>query len=182
MNLSEIETLVEKNEIDQLVIEFTPYIVSFSRRFALINYDYEDIMQECYIALISCISKYQLDKKSFVSFGISSIKNHIYNLLREQRRSYKDMEIKYLEDKLKFILSDNKTSEDQVIELESKMILQNAMLKLTVKELLLIDYIYYQNKTLSQYARINMIPYSLARSKKRTILEKIRNELIYYEN
>lgn len=186
MNFEETEKLIidiknNKSDSSEILRLFEPLIMNIANRYSLIGYDFEDIKQECYLTLVSAINNYDVSRRAFVAFATSSVKNHIYNLLRAQLRSKKDMELLILEDKLKFYLPDPYDLESNFLKNEESILLQKALFTLTIKEINLLDYIYYKNKTLSQYSRSHNIPYSLARSQKLCILKKLRKYLTFDE-
>lgn len=184
MDYKDIDKLVElslqgdKTSTHELIKIFEPIVKNVSARYSLIGHEYMDIYQECYLALLCSLEKYNPSTGTFLKYGYRAITHHIFNMIRDQVRHKEDMDYLGFEDKLKFILQDTTNLEDDFIIQEQKKILQNSFKTLTFKEVTMIDFLYYKNKTLSQYARLNMIPYSLARSQRRTILQKLKTNLL----
>lgn len=176
MNLEKLEKMASNQNLNGIIDEFTPFIKNFSKKFTLIGYDQDDICQECYLALILCLEKYQKGNNTFVAYATKSVKNHIYNLLRS-KNNYK--ELLCLEENLTFLLKYEVEFIENIELKENKYLLNKAFMKLSIKELHLITYLYYKKRTLSEYSRLLNIQYSLARSQKIKILNKLRENIIF---
>lgn len=180
MNLFEIENFIQTDNFEAISLEFKPFIINFSLKFNLLGYDLEDIQQECYYALMLAITKYEKSKNRFVAFATSSIKHHIFNLLRSQEQERKYREIIYLEEQLR-LFNFEVDYVEQIEQKQIRLILKDAFMQLTVSETLLVQHLYYKKATLTQYSKLHNIPYSLARSKKIQVLNKLRENIIFSE-
>lgn len=191
MNYEYIEKLVieakngDNAAKESLVLEFTPFINSLSRKTFIHGYERSDIKNECFQTLFICISKYKINSNSFVSYAINSMKNNINHLIR-QIVSKNELDGLYslsLDDNLENSLSSETDQPDEKLCNECDY---NAMLfainnKLNDVEKDLIDFIFFKGNTLTNYAYYNNISRVTALKRKKKALNKLL-EVINYGN
>ncbi|MBD7911899.1 MULTISPECIES: sigma-70 family RNA polymerase sigma factor [Clostridium] len=89
MNYDYIESLVslcKSGDIkskENLISEFTPFIINFSSKAFIDGYDFEDIQNECYITLLHAIEMYNPVSHRFVAYATNAIKNSIYAIVKK---------------------------------------------------------------------------------------------------
>ena len=187
MNYEFIEKLVSDAKIgdlnakETLIIEFTPFINSISRRFFIHGYERCDIKNECFLTLCNCIYKYKLDTHRFVAYATNSIKNNLNILVTRivKRNNFDGL----------FSLSgdiDNTVSLNHLIEHENKSLeYEHDQLFSAIKNNLsdserhLVLFVFFKKNTLTNYAYYENISYVTASKRKKKVLEKLKTLILF---
>ena len=82
-NLVRLSKAGDKYSKEKLIEEFRPFIINISKKTFIHGYEFEDIVNECYIALFKCISLYKIEMHRFVAYATNGIKNNINDLIRK---------------------------------------------------------------------------------------------------
>ena len=192
MDFDYIETLVTKcknnDELskEKLANEFRPLILNISKRTFIDGYDIHDIQNECYHYLFKCVSMYNLDKHRFVAYATNAIKNNINDLIkkiknRSSTEGYAALSLIY--DFEKDLPSQEVSLEDLLCDRCDYDELRLALNNLTKDEMELIDFVFFKNNTVQNYAYLKNMCYSTAILGKKLTLNKISNYIsLYYKN
>ncbi|GEP65955.1 hypothetical protein CBE01nite_37230 [Clostridium beijerinckii] len=184
MDFNYIEDLVTKcknnDELakEQLVNEFKPLILNISKKTFIDGYDIYDIQHECYKYLFKCVSMYNLDKHRFVAYATNAIKNNINDLIRKiKNRSSTEgnAALRLYDDFEKDIPSQEVPLEDLLCDRCDYDELRSALNNLTKDEMELIDFLFFKNNTVKNYAYLKDMCYSTAILRKKVTLKKISN-------
>lgn len=193
MNFNYIEDLVtkcknnDKHSREKLAEEFKPFILNISKRTFIDGYDIHDIQHECYKSLFKCVSMYNLDKHRFVAYATNGIKNNINDLIKKtkKRSSAEGFEaLSLFDDFEKDLPSQEISFETLLCDKCDYEDLRIALNKLNQEEKELIDFVFFKNNTVQNYASIKNMCYSTAILRKKTTLKKIFNHinLLHYNN
>lgn len=192
MDYDYIESLVYKcknGDIiskEKLANEFRPLIINISKRTFIDGYDNNDIKNECYHSLFKCVSLYNLEKHKFVAYATNAIKNNINDLIKhiKTRSSTNGNDALSLHaDVEKNLPSQDISMEDFFCDMCDYNDLQSALENLTEQEKELIDFIFFKNNTIQDYAYYKNLCYSTACLKKKVILKKIYDSIsLNYKN
>lgn len=186
MDYQIIETLVckakggDKKAKEEIIEAFKPFIINFSKKTFIPGYERSDIENECYRILLKSLSKYDTATHKFVAYGTNSIKNGIYDLLRQRKQSQKsgssftivsfdnaldnnDINIPYI---------------DPIMNFDNKLELNKALNSLDDKEKDLINFLYYKDKTLKEYSKTHGLNYNTCLKNKKRILSKLSSKLL----
>ncbi len=131
-----IELAKNNNEkaIECLLNKYKNLIYKLSKRYYVMNYDKEDIINECILYFYKAIIDFKPEKISFKTFLYFYLKKRILTLLRNsnrQKRNFKDfIELK----DFNLIYEDNK-----VKKIENKQILEKVKNKLSNLELKVLN-------------------------------------------
>ena len=189
MNFNYIEALVTKcknndeEAKEKLAIEFRPLIYNISKRTFIDGYNAHDIIQECYQSLFKSVSMYNLEKHRFVAYATNAIKNNMNDLIKrtKTRRSTEGSDALSLHDDVENDFPGLEIStETSLCEMCDYDDLKLALKNLNEEEKELIDFVFYSNYTIKEYAYIKNMCYSTAILKKKTILMKILNNISLY--
>ncbi|MFW2487759.1 sigma-70 family RNA polymerase sigma factor [Clostridium chromiireducens] len=184
MDFNYIETLVTKcknnDELskEKLANEFKPLILNISKRTFIDGYDIHDIQNECYQHLFKCVSMYNLDKHRFVAYATNAIKNNINDLIKKikNRSSTEGYAALSLCDNFEKDLPSQEVSlEDLLCDRCDYDELRLALNNLTKDEMELIDFVFFKNNTVQNYAYLKNMCYSTAILRKKLTLKKISN-------
>ena len=168
---------------EKLIEEFRPFIINLLKRMFIPGYEFDDIMNECYIALFKCISLYKTEMHRFVAYAINGIKNNIHDLIRKSLKNSSLNAINILDNHVEETYkADIPEITDLLCNQYDNNCLKYALNQLTQDELNLINYIFYLNNTLKSYAYKNQISYSCAVKKKKYILDKLFMNFNIYNN
>ena len=189
MDFNYIESLVTKCKNndeaakEKLAAEFKPLIYNISKRTFIDSYDIQDIQNECYKSLFKCVSMYNLEKHRFVAYATNAIKNNMGDLIKriKTRRSTEGSDALSLHDDVENDFPGLEIStETSLCEMCDYEDLKLALKNLNEEEKELIDFVFYRNYTIKEYAYIKNMCYSTAILKKKTILKKIFNNISLY--
>jgi RNA polymerase sigma factor, sigma-70 family len=189
MDFNYIEALVTKcknnNEEakEKLATEFRPFIYNISKRTFIDGYNSHDIMQECYHSLFKSVSMYNLEKHRFVAYATNAIKNNMGDLIKriKNKKSTEGSDALSLHaDVEKEFLSEEISAEISLCERCDYEDLRLALKNLNEEEKQFIDFVFFKNYTVLDYANIKDMCYSTAILKKKTILMKILNNISLY--
>lgn len=181
MNFSEIETLAARCKLgdndakEALVAEFTPFILNLIKKSYVKHFEFEDLKNECYKTLFKCIKLYDLEKHRFVAYATNAIKNTINYLIRSASNATKNIPTLALSSNLEQTLPSNEDStEDEILRKISITEIKNIITTLTLEEKELINFIYYKNHSLRQYAAYKDLSYGKATTMKNNILKNLK--------
>ncbi|MBN7577274.1 sigma-70 family RNA polymerase sigma factor [Clostridium beijerinckii] len=189
MDFNYIEVLVTKcknndeEAKEKLAEEFRTLIYNISKRTFIDGYNAHDIMQECYQSLFKSVYMYNLEKHRFVAYATNAIKNNMSDLIKriKTRRSTEGSDALSLHDNFESNLpSEEISTEVSLCEMCDYEDLKLALKNLNEDELELIDFVFYKNYTVKEYAYFKNMCYSTAILKKNTILKKILNNISHY--
>jgi len=182
MNFEYIEDLVTECKSgdmlskEKLAEEFRPLILNISKRTFIDGYEIHDIQNECFSSLFKCLSLYKLEKHRFVAYATNAIKNNINDLIKRIRtRSSTEGNdaLSFSDDVEKYWPSYEISLEDLFCAQCDYEELRLALNKLNEEERELIDFVFYKNNTVQNYAYFKNMCYSTANLKKKVTLKKI---------
>lgn len=159
---------------EKLIEEFKPFIINLSKRTFIPGYEFDDIMNECYIALFKCISLYKTEMHRFVAYATNGIKNNIHDLIRKSLKNsalhVANILDNHVEETYK---ADIPEITDLLCRQYDNDCLKHALRQLTSDEFELINHLFFKDKTLKSYTDKKEICYSYAVKKKRYVLDKL---------
>lgn len=181
-----IEGLVKKakaNDVlakEALANEFTPLINNISRKTYIDGYDRDDVKNECFRILFKCVKLYKIEHHRFVAYATNGIKNSINDLIRRSK-SKKPLEvyetITLSKDLEKLIPDDTINLEEILLNNLERESIKSALLALTNEEKELIEFIFFKNYSMKNYAFLKKLCYSTVALKKRTTLDKLKKHI-----
>ena len=181
LKIEELALLSKEGDMkakEKLAEEFKPIILNLSKKACAINgYEFEDVRNECFSSLFSCLKHYSPDKHRFVAYATISIKNSVGMLKRYSKRkdSTDSAAALILTDNLENVLSsDNVFVEEEIIKRANNLKLKKAYEKLKGNEKDLINYVYVRNHTLRQYSVYRNLPYAKVVNRKKNTLKKLK--------
>ncbi len=186
MDYQEIENLVklakdnDENAKEELMVQFTPFILNLSKKSFINSYEFADIKNECYHTLFKCVSVYDLDKHRFVAYATNSIKNSVNLLIRvSNRRNQSEGPGAFILDgNLENTLSSYQEDPDSIfLSKLNRSNLKFAVETLNIKEQELVNYVFFQKYSLKKYSVLKNIPYATAVSLKNEILYKLKKNI-----
>lgn len=182
MDFNYIEVLVtkcknnDKTAKEKLAEEFRTLICSISKRTFVDGYNILDIQQECYISLFKSVSMYNLEKHRFVAYATNAIKNNISDLIKRIKSKSSTEGIHALSlhaDVEKEFPSEEISTEISLCEMCDYEDLRRAINNLNEDEIEFINFIFFKNNTVKDYAYYKNMHYSTAILKKKNILMKL---------
>lgn len=182
MNFDYIENLVYKCKDgdmiskEELAQEFRPLIINISRKTFIDGYDINDIKNECYKSLFKCVSLYNLEKHRFVAYATNAIRNNMNDLIKRLKiRSLTEGSdsLSLHDDIEKDLPAQELNLEDLLCDQCDYEELKSALNNLNEDEKELIDFIFFKNNTVQNYAYFKNMCYSTANKKKKITLKKI---------
>lgn len=179
MNLKYVESLAtkaknnDKEAIEKIINEFTPFILNISKKTYITGYDYNDINNECITYLLKAIKLYNPEKNSFVAYCTNAIKNNIKYLIKKNIKN-KNETIEYL-DCYSHIF--NKDIDSNLIRKEEIKLIKDSIKKLSYEEYDLYTHLFVKNRAITEYAYINNLLYQTVYIRKKNLINKLYNSI-----
>lgn len=181
MEINSFEELViktkngDKEAEKELYEKFRPFIINLCKKSFIDGYTFEDIYQECYLALSKAVKYYNVDKHRFFGYALTAIKNQVNYKIR---RSVPEKESNCYVDNFEFV---EQTTHDLVEDIILKAdydVLLKSLKNLDEKEQHLIRQCFFKNKSYRQYANEVHLTYSQVMFIKRKALTKLQKQLL----
>lgn len=141
------------------------------------NYDKADLIQVGYISVLNAVEKYKLDSGvNFFCYAKTSIRQNYAALIRKAEKtnyewSFNNKDgngIEYIE-----FIEDSFDLQEDYIQREDRKHLVQALKKLECEELRIIEWFYFQKKSLREYCNLYDANYNKVKREKSMILKKL---------
>lgn len=172
LNKEQIETLVQKAKdkdkqaLQDLYSAFLPYIYVLLSKIYVNGYDKDDLKQECFLTLCTCIKKYK-GTDTFIAYVTASMKNNILYLLRRSK-SHSELNISEIDGYTV------ETTEDIAIKHLDSETLSIAIKNLTPQERSILTDYYYNDLSLMTISKDKNSKYITTVKQKDRALNKIK--------
>jgi RNA polymerase sigma factor, sigma-70 family len=168
---------------------YKPCIIKKARQIYINGYELEDLIQIGALALIKAAKKYQLGRKvAFTTYAVTVIRNSFNEELRKVLSKKLDENFKCSlnslnKDGIEFIevLVSDENVEADAISREQISVLAKALEKLSEDEREIIQWFYFENKPLKEYAKAKGIALNTAAKRKQRAIEKLKNYFFSYK-
>lgn len=172
----------DKKALEELIKMYKPFIIKNAIQIYINGYEVEDLVQIGIMALIKAVNKYDLDRKiGFTTYVITVIKNTFNEELRKVISKKWDEKFKCSlnnvnENGIEFmemLVSDEDVEEDLMLK-EKITIIRKALDKLNESEREIINWFYFENKPLKEYALKKGMNFNTVVKRKCRAVEKVR--------
>ena len=180
------ETIIEqaksgdKDSMLLLIESYKPYIYSIIRNYNIKDYTLNDLYQVGCIAIIKAVMKYKSNSHSFKSYVYTAICNEIRFLARNNKKHNKSVSYHSLindsENEYEALLHDDFDILSEYIRCEDIKKLKKCILELSPSDQEFIKYIYYENKSLTDYSKEKNISYNKVVRYKNRLLNNLRSK------
>lgn len=180
INLEELALKAQNGDtksLEDLIIYFKPYIIKQARCTYVKGYEMEDLIQIGYVSLIKAIGMYKPLSKNFNYYALASIKRNFYYLIRQQVRHNSEYSMEFQTSEgltLADSIEDNFNLEEDYLKKETYQKLKESLKLLNKEEKEIIKWIYFDRKSLKEYASLKGITYAQGRYKIKHALDKLR--------
>lgn len=168
----------DKKAMEEVIKSYTPFVVKSARCTFVKGYDIEDLIQIGQVAIIKAVNMFDVTKSSaFTGYVTNAIARSFYGLIRDNIKENSCCSLNSVnEDGDQFIaaIPAEENIEEELLKKEEKLLLRKALDKLPKEDLELINWFYYENKTLEKYAQFKGISYRTAINRKRRVLKRLR--------
>lgn len=161
--------------VEQIIDKYTPLAINQASKYHIPSYEFEDLVQHCYLSIIKAIKLYEVETNSFSSFVARVVKNSMKDLLKCRIRHNREVpSSEYLENNVDEYLF---TIEDQIIAYERLESVERALKKLPLENRkILIDF-YIRRKKLKTIAEEMRVSYKKAFLLKKDAINKLKKLL-----
>lgn len=168
----------DKAATESIVDRFRNYIKYFSRRIYVAGYELGDLEQVGFHSLLKAIRACDLNKYSFTPYAIASIKNNYYALIRNKAKERYNLSLEEDHNGLKIIdvLNSSENIEEDYIFKETLQQLKKSIDNLSPIEKEILENIFFEEKTIKQYAQEKNLKYHNVVYRKNSIISRLRNE------
>jgi RNA polymerase sigma factor (sigma-70 family) len=189
----EIEKLVElaktgdKKALEEILLRFRPLLIKLSKSTFILGYEDEDLIQTGYIFIINIIEKYDSKKgTSFTAYVSCALRNNFYNEIRNKVKLKVETSINAKIDEtweIVDLISSEEDIQEDLVKKETYTLLSEALKRLSKEERELLNFVYFNNGSITKYAKINGVKYITCVKRKTRALEKLKiflkNQNIY---
>lgn len=187
MESFELETYItkakngDKESIYILIEYFAPYIYKIIKNYHINGNEISDLYQVSCIAIMKAIQKYNSNSNTFKSYVYRAIFNEVCYLARSNKKynncvSYHAL-INDSENEFSEILLQDKMSIEQFIHDENIDALYKYIAELDEDDLHLVNHVYFNNMSFTDYSNKFNIPYNQVIRRKNHILENLRRKI-----
>ncbi|MBV7275710.1 sigma-70 family RNA polymerase sigma factor [Clostridium sp. PL3] len=182
-----IETIKEAQAGNSRALEYIlnkckPLIMKSSLEIYIDGYETQDLAQIASIALIKAVNKYDCSRSpGFIAYAKKIIKNALNDELRRFLNKRNDKKFKCSLNKLNEdgielleILASDVNLEAEIILKEEIIILRKALFTLNPKELEIVDWFYFKQRSLKEYSEIKGLKKATAIKRKIRAIEKLK--------
>jgi RNA polymerase sporulation-specific sigma factor len=177
-NLVELAKMGDKEALEEILKRFKPLLIKLSKTTFIMGYEGEDLIQTGYIFIINIIKKYDSKKgTSFTAYVSCALKNNFYNEIRNKVKLNAETSLNAKIDgttEIVDFISSEENIEEDLIEKETYGLLLEALKKLSTEEQELLNFIYFNNGTITKYAELKNVKYITCAKRKTRALEKLR--------
>lgn len=186
MDYSVTETIIkqaksgDKDSMLFLIKSYKPYIYSIVRNYNIKDHTLNDLYQVGCIAIIKAVKNYKSNSHSFKSYVYTAICNEIRFLARSNKKHNKivsyNSTINDSENEYEIFLHDDFDILSEYIRCEDIKKLKKCILELSPSDQEFIKYIYYENKSLTDYSKEKNISYNKVIRYKNRLLNNLRSQ------
>lgn len=161
---------------------YKPLIAKNAMRIYIYGYEVEDLIQIENIALINAVNKYDCDKNiPFTSYAKRAIQNFLNDELRKfigkkdnEKFSCSLNSLNKHGTEIIEALESEENVEDAVVLKEEIAMLRVALNKLSSEEKEILDWFYFRQRTLKEYAELKGLKRTAVVKRKTRAIEKLR--------
>lgn len=181
MDLNKIEELVVKakaGDVDakeEILISFRPFILNLCKKTYIYNFDFNDLLSECYQYLLHAIDVYDVNKHRFVAYGTSAIKNNLNHLIKVSANRNKIdgyEKFSYIDD-YDTIIDDNFEIDKNLMNEDIKNYINSVIINLNSDEIDLYKHIFLMDMSLKDYSNLTKTSYNIVYKKKVLLFSKL---------
>jgi RNA polymerase sporulation-specific sigma factor len=190
MNHSEIEASLIKakngnrEELLRIIEQYKPFIIKTAKQFYIKNFDFNDLIQIGYMAVINAASKYRTGSNCFSTYAAMAVKNAFKYAARQNSKAHNELSLNSALDSgtdggTEFIdcIESPENIEEELIRQCTIKEVHNAISKLADDEAELVNLVYLNGTSIKSYAEKNQLSYLHAYRKKNKILDKLNSKL-----
>lgn len=181
------EVLISAKENDEeakeyILVKYEPMIINRAMSYFIKGYEVEDLIQIAKFTALVAVNKFDLESKSnFTSYLDRAIKNNFSNLLRKTVKTNYEASLDFKlseEDELLDVLASEDLTDEEVINNFMREELAELLSALSKEDLELLKFLYFENKTLSEWSRKTNQKYYDARKRRDYLLTFLRKKLM----
>jgi RNA polymerase sigma factor (sigma-70 family) len=179
----------DKKALEELIKMYKPFVIKNAAQIYINGYEVEDLVQIGVMALVKAVNKYELDRKvAFTTYAVTAIKNTFNEELRKVISKKWDEKFKCSLNNvnrdgielMESLASEEDIGEDFILK-EKITVLRKAVEQLTEDERELIDWFYFQDKSLKEYGLKKGINPNILAQRKIRVLYKLKRYFIFHK-
>lgn len=168
--------------LEYILNKYKPLIMKSALEIYINGYELNDLFQIGSMALVKAVYKYDCSRSpAFMAYAKKSIKNSLNDELRKVLSKKNDKKFKCSLNKLNEdglelleVLASDVDLEAEIVLKEEIVILRQALATLLPKEKEIIDWFYFKQRTLKEYADIKGLKKTTAIKRKIRAVEKLK--------
>ena len=177
MYLDQVVSLAQGGDSEAVrffIEKYTPFCIKECKKYYIPSYEYEDLLQHCYLSIIKAIAQYKVGKNMFTSYVMTSIKNNLGYLLRGEIKHFREVQ-----DVLngECICNYDFNLEEEVIAYDEVLRLREAMYELPPKDKAFIEVCFFKSRNFTESAKKIGCNYQSLLHKKKKILAKLEKAM-----
>ena len=190
MELQEIEACVtqakkgDKEALSRLLTQYKSFIFKYAYQYNIKNHDTNDLVQIGYLGLLKAIKSYKAGSNTFCGYASRAIKNNLLYTSRQNAKYSGELSLNYSifdgqDDSTDYAscLPSEENIEENVLKYQQMHELKTAVSKLPQEDINLVHTVYYDNNSLTKYAKNNGLSYPQAIRKRNQILKNLNKSM-----
>lgn len=158
----------------ELLEDFTPFIVSTARKLYIAGYDLEDLIQIGRLSFLTSIRKYDNSREfCFPAYAVNAVKNNFHHLIRKAAEKGFEPDSSALE-----YMASGEDIEEDCIRKETAALLMRHLDSLNAEDRALIDWFYFQDGSIKDYAESNGMTYNSVVKRKQRIICRLKGLMV----
>ncbi|MBP1745335.1 MAG: Sigma-70 region 2 domain protein [Firmicutes bacterium] len=157
----------------QLLEDFTPFIISTARKLYINGHDLEDLIQIGRLSFLAALSKYDTGREfCFPAYAVNAVKNNYHHLIRKAADRNYEPSSSALEH-----MTSGEDIEEEYLRRESATLLAKHLDSLTAEDRDLIDWFYFKDGSIKEYADASGQTYNSVVKRKQRILGRLKQAM-----
>ena len=171
----------DKKALEEIITRYMPFVIKSAKSIYIRGYELSDLIQIGQVSIIKAVKLFDVNKSSgFTSYVTNAITKNFYTLIRSNVKKVSCCSLNAVNQEgyeLIDSLPSEENLEEQYENKEEILLLRKALEKLSEKDRYIINWFYFKNKTLDQYAKEEGIGYRTAVDRKKRALENLKKLL-----
>ncbi|GAA0182144.1 sigma-70 family RNA polymerase sigma factor [Clostridium sediminicola] len=146
----------DEKALQGIIDKYTPLAISQASKYHIPGYDFEDLVQHCYLSIIKAVKLYEIGTTPFGAYVSMAVRNNMKDLLRNKIKHNREVPESHTLDQNPSEYSF--TIEDQVIAYQQIEKMEIAMNKLEPQHRKIVIDFYLNSKSIGEISKEIKVP------------------------
>lgn len=85
----------DSQAIEEIIKKYTPLAINEASKYHIPDYEFNDLVQHCYLSIIKAIKLYKIGSNTFGDYVLMSVRNNMKELLRHKIKHNRERPMSY---------------------------------------------------------------------------------------